>query len=199
MLRQFGEAEQMQTGLAWMRWHADPKSQLRPLAEAAPACPRGLADLIERMTQKDPSQRVGLQEVAETLDRLTVGLARTQPFVIGSQSRTRRRGRNALAVTIISALILLALMVATGRLASRVSAPAAAVARAWARVTGRSTAQASADSPALPKTLQTATGPVVLVPAGEFLMGSDPAPNSARGPPRQGGGFLYRSIGSLQP
>lgn len=175
MLRQFGEAEQMQTGLAWMRWHADPKSQVRPLAEAAPACPRGLADLIERMIQKDPSQRIGLQEVAETLDRLTVGLARTQPFVIGSQSRTRRRGRKALAATIISALILLALMVATGRLASRVSAPAAAVAHAWARITGRSTAQASADSPALPKILQTATGPVVLVPAGEFLMGSDPA------------------------
>jgi serine/threonine protein kinase len=176
MLRQFAEAEQLQTGLAWMRWHSDPRSILRPLAEAAPACPKGVAELIERMTRKEPTRRVQtLEEVAETLERLSVGLARTQPFILPTpQPAGRRKRKSGLLIALASALVLLAAILGAGRLTSRLSAPKDTVARVWDQVTGRKGTPSPTESGKFPAILQTSAGALVLVPAGEFVMGSGP-------------------------
>jgi serine/threonine protein kinase len=177
MRRQFAELEQMQTGLAWMRWHADPKLKLRPLAEVSPDCPKSVVELIEQMAEKDPSQRVRtLEEAAEALDRVNVRLAPTQSFAVSppAVSHKRRRPATAVALTVVTAILMAGLIAGgwwfgSGRwrtLANRIPRFA---------MSGR----ASGPTSAAPAIVQTATGIMMLVPEGEFVMGDDSVPNEA--------------------
>lgn len=182
MQREFGDVEQMQTGLAWMRWHADPKTKLWPLAETLPDCPKGLADLIDGMTQKDPAQRVRtLEEVAERLGKLTFGLARTQPYAISSTPTPKRRRQKTAVVAVGSAVIALVAIAMAARYFSRRSNAPAGASRAWAAAKARFGGSAAGGGSTLPASIETATGDMVLVPAGEFLMGNTGAnPAGAR-------------------
>jgi serine/threonine protein kinase len=158
--RQFGDIEDMRTGLPWMRWHADPDRKLRPLPEAVPSCPKGLAELVERMVEKSPAQRVGsLEEVAASLEKLGFILARTQPEAIrlAKTPRRKRRTKGPL-LTVASAAGLLALIVGAGRFGPQ----------AWESLVGKVGAWTGSQSeparPAsLPTVLATATGTMVLV------------------------------------
>jgi serine/threonine protein kinase len=157
--RQFGD--QVRTGLAWMRWHADPASKLRPLAEAAPACPKGVAELIDRMVEKDPSKRVGtLEEVAGALDKLGFILARTQPFAIGRPATRKRRRKQGLALAALCAAAVLAVIAGAARYGPWLR-------QQFTQATGgirQPAMKASAAGVSLPSAVQTATGAMVLVP-----------------------------------
>jgi serine/threonine protein kinase len=158
MQRQFGD--HVRTGLAWMRWHADPVSKLRPLADVARACPRGVAELVERMVEKEPSRRVQtLGEVDEALGKLGFILARTQPAAVGRPAMRKRRHKEALALTAISAVTVLAVIAAAARYGPRIrelfTQPSARI--------GLPAAKASAVGASLPSTIETATGAMVLV------------------------------------
>ena len=178
MRRHFAELDQPQTGLAWMRWHSDPDSKLRPLAEVAPACPKGLIDLIGRMVEKDPARRIRtLEEVAETLDRLKFLLARTQTYEMTPSARPNGRWRmTALPVAAAAALAVFAIIGSGWWLATR--GPQALKFLAGGPGSWRSVTKASGSRP-LPGILRTATGVMMLVPEGEFLMGNDSVPNEA--------------------
>jgi serine/threonine protein kinase len=177
MGRQFAELEPMQTGLAWMRWHADPKLTLRPLGEVSSNCPRSVLELIERMVEKAPSKRLQtLEEAAETLDRINVRLATTQSFTVAQPESSRNRkppgaaaGRTIITVVALLALVAGARWLGTGgwhTLARRIL-------RLWsgAVISGRPTATAAI--------VHTATGLMVRVAEGEFVMGDDSVPNEA--------------------
>jgi serine/threonine protein kinase len=74
--REFPGLDERGSGLGWMEWHSDPAKRLRPAAEIVPAIPASLAQLLERMTTKDPDKRCAAYEEAL---HLVSGLAnRTQ-------------------------------------------------------------------------------------------------------------------------
>jgi serine/threonine-protein kinase len=183
--RQFAELAQGKTGLGWMSWHADPSQRVRPLAEVAPECPKPLAELIDRMIEKDPARRVRvLGEIEQVLDQLRARVESTQQFAIKPEEpvkgkRPRTGVRIAVAALFTLALLTAAWFAASVRwrdtplpgyvewLRSRFSKAAPPEPAPLSKPAGR------------PPMVRTATGPMMLVPEGEFVMGDDSVPEEA--------------------
>ncbi len=62
--------DQRNQALRWMKWHTNPRVSAPPLHELNPAVPRKLSDLVARMMEKDPDQRIGsASELIEAIRR----------------------------------------------------------------------------------------------------------------------------------
>ena len=187
MERQIAGIPELRTELGWMRWHADPAQKLRPVASVSPQCPRPLADTIERMFDKDPSRRPGtFEEVEENIASVRTRLARTQEFKMNPHpAQPKRRSRTGV-IAAISAGALVVLLGAGwwlassgwGETTSRISFWAARVRQAvgaGSQVAAPTSAPRTSNSPIL----NTPEGYMILIPEGEFLMGSDSVPDEA--------------------
>ncbi len=51
--------DQRNVALRWMKWHTNLKIKATPIRQYVPAVPEGIAQLVERMMEKDPVQRIG--------------------------------------------------------------------------------------------------------------------------------------------
>jgi serine/threonine protein kinase/tetratricopeptide (TPR) repeat protein len=66
--------DQRNAALRWMKWHTNPRVKPTPLNQLNPAIPQTLSDLVMRMVEKDPSQRVGsAQELLAAIRRHFAG------------------------------------------------------------------------------------------------------------------------------
>jgi serine/threonine protein kinase len=177
MQRQLAELEQAQTGLAWMRWHSNPKLKLRSLDEVAPNCPKPLAELIERMLEKDPAHRPEtLEEILAVLDRVNSRLDTTQSVAIKTLARSSqpRRPAGLLFRTLTVALILSGL-VAAGKWAGLRPWQYFADLKLHAPIASR-----APNRPIVrPPIIHTSSGDMMLVPEGGFVMGDSSMPNAA--------------------
>ncbi|HEY1337913.1 MAG TPA: SUMF1/EgtB/PvdO family nonheme iron enzyme [Bryobacteraceae bacterium] len=192
-----GEAE---TDLFWMKWHADAARRLQPLSEVNPAVPQELSLLIQRMIEKDSGARIdNLNDVESALMQLRRRLETTDDIevislsgsVAGSQAEKKavKRGRKMLLYMLLLTCLLACGGWAWWSGAARRVAPIAVDSFRWAaqKVTwARSVIheivrrRASTPSPAtMAPVIETATGPMVLVPAGRFTIGSTVIANEA--------------------
>lgn len=82
--RQFDEAfkivlrDQRNQSLRWMKWHTNPRAKVQPLSKANPDIPETLSDLVARMMEKDPAQRIAsAEQLLEAMRRHFAGAAPT--------------------------------------------------------------------------------------------------------------------------
>ncbi|HWR50347.1 MAG TPA: SUMF1/EgtB/PvdO family nonheme iron enzyme, partial [Bryobacteraceae bacterium] len=184
--RQFGGADGPQEHLAWMNWHADTAKRLPPLRELAPNAPQSLCELIDRMVRKNPAERVqSLEDVAKGLRHLEVRLEDTQEFEVKAFTHPPPKRKSRARFFFSAAALVLIVAAVAGWFALRsfgleergfqaALQDAYSTAAAW--LPGAPSPQSK--TPGAPsRTLATASGPMVLIPAGEFTMGGDAAPN----------------------
>jgi formylglycine-generating enzyme required for sulfatase activity len=126
------------------------------------------------MVEKDPSQRLRtLDEAADALERVNARLATTQSFVVSGAVKPdkRRRAPAAAALLMTAALVLLGLIAGDWWPGSN----------GWRGLANRilrfETGHVPGRSSAAPAIVSTATGIMLLVPEGEFLMDDDTFPN----------------------
>jgi formylglycine-generating enzyme required for sulfatase activity/serine/threonine protein kinase len=194
----FEDPDEPETDLFWMKWHADPGTRLQPLSEVNPSVPQELSALIHRMIEKDPAARPGslkdvecglmqLQRRLQTTDDIDVALLASGAPI----SPAAKAGKPPRKILRRVWLLIFALgcsgaawwLLKTGGRTSSILAESLLRAQwkvAWARerVNGllRRTASPSVSS-ALPSAIETTNGPMVLVPAGRFVFGSNAVPN----------------------
>lgn len=192
---QFPDISGINSGLGWMRWHADLHQTLRPLTQIIPDLPEALSELVERMVQKDPSKRIrSLDQVEAELKGFASRLEHTDQFLVAAPGipapAAPKRSRSKAAAAVLASAVLIAaagfaVWSGTGghwrrfyaALLQNSAGWKAKIAPARERVSdaGR---QTSAET-SLPRMAGTATGLMLLIPAGEFTMGDDAIPNAA--------------------
>jgi formylglycine-generating enzyme required for sulfatase activity/serine/threonine protein kinase len=193
-----GEPE---TDLFWMKWHADPAKRLKPLSDVNPAVPQELSSLIQRMIEKDSAARIdnlndvecGLMQLRrrlETTDDIEVSslsgsVAEAQP----ETSAVKRQWKALPYILLFAGLVVCGASALWWSGAGHCVTPLAADSFRWTKqkvtearavvyelVRRRPSTQST---PALASIIATATGPMVLVPAGRFTIGSSVVPNEA--------------------
>jgi tRNA A-37 threonylcarbamoyl transferase component Bud32/tetratricopeptide (TPR) repeat protein len=66
--------DQRNAALRWMKWHTNPRVKPTPLNQLNPAISQTLSDLVMRMVEKDPTQRIGSpKELLEAIRRHFAG------------------------------------------------------------------------------------------------------------------------------
>ncbi|MBV9508145.1 MAG: SUMF1/EgtB/PvdO family nonheme iron enzyme, partial [Acidobacteriia bacterium] len=186
MERQFSQFSNIGKHLQWMRWHADPAMKLKPLESVAPACPKPLASLIERMLQKEPAKRIRtFEEVEANLSTVGVRLDRTEAIPITSRllpppKRNFDRGRKALGVAVITGVLLTAAFWAAHNNWPAVRRGFSFASGFWqTHIAGAPKLPLASRVSTRPVLLETPTGDMVLVPEGDFVMGNDSVPDEA--------------------
>ncbi|MGH9719237.1 MAG: protein kinase domain-containing protein [Bryobacteraceae bacterium] len=172
---QFTQIGESNADLGWLTWHADPNLRVQPLRNIVPEFPQLLSDTIERMIEKQATARtITLEEALHAFQRLSPEL--TQPVQPVAQGRTPspqppKGGKHWLWAAIggLAAVILLVVSIRAFRPNEAPEPPPS-----------RREEPAPPPAPPLPPVLNTSTGEMVLIPEGEFLMGSEKgAPNEA--------------------
>ncbi len=51
--------DQRNQAVRWVKWHTNPKTKAPPLTDLLPDIPQPISDLVQRLMEKDPNQRVG--------------------------------------------------------------------------------------------------------------------------------------------
>jgi formylglycine-generating enzyme required for sulfatase activity/serine/threonine protein kinase len=195
----FEDPGENETDLFWMKWHADSTTRLQPLVEINPSIPQEVSLLIQRMTAKDPAARpcslndvecaLGqLQRRLETTDEIEVDSLAGSASTPASDVKARpQKGR--MFPRVLLAICVLACCGAAWWLsgARHRHMPVLVDAlnwaerkAAWARASIGDLLRKEASissSPALAPTIETESGPMVLIPAGNFVMGSSAVPN----------------------
>jgi formylglycine-generating enzyme required for sulfatase activity/tRNA A-37 threonylcarbamoyl transferase component Bud32 len=170
----FEDPSKPETDLCWMKWHADPATHLQPLSDVNPSVPRELSTLIQRMIEKDPAVRLcSLNDVESALIQLQRRLETTGDIEVASipssapapDTKAGSQKRNALA-----RVLLLTCVLACGGAAWLARAR---IGELWRRLAS------TPSPPALASNIETATGPMVLVPGGRFAIGSSVVPNES--------------------
>jgi serine/threonine protein kinase len=173
--RQFANLEQAQSGFGWMSWHADTSKQVSPITELLPSCPRVLTALIQRMLDKNPATRIRtLDEVEAELGKLGVRLEDTQELALSALALVRPRKRSRYKYWVLFTIVVIVMLGATAwwmlplpDVKEKVQGIPARIS-AWLGRPGR------ANSPvAAPTRLVTSSGLMVLIPAGEYILGNN--------------------------
>lgn len=62
--------DQRNHAVRWMKWHTNPRLKAAPLVDLNPAVSRVLAELVERMMEKDPAKRIAsAQQLLDAIER----------------------------------------------------------------------------------------------------------------------------------
>lgn len=172
----FKEQDAPDSELFWMKWHSDKTASLLPLADVNPSVPQELCALVHRMIEKDPDARPSsLDEVASELTQLQRRLETTGDIDLASISCLDEEETPDSPVLKQVRKVLLHVLLITVLLAS-----AGAVWMSKARLEQFLHRVAGTPPPPAPAaTLETATGPMVLVPGGRFVVGSSAVPNES--------------------
>jgi serine/threonine protein kinase len=194
----FKDGAEGETDLFWMRWHADPTTRLQPIREVNSFVSEEFSKLIQRMTEKDPAVRMAdLKDVESAIRQIQRRFRTTEDIELApppnsglkSSAPVNRRRRSPRTLHIV---LLLITMLSCGLagwyfVGSGHSSRLPARARYWIaekvgsgrrRVGGLlHRPQNPSSSPTLPSTIKTASGPMVLVPAGRSEMGSSTVAN----------------------
>jgi sulfatase modifying factor 1 len=186
----FGDVYQGDSDFQWLNWHSDPEKRAAPLGEVLAGCPSMLSEIIESMMQKSAERRPDIATVEKTFGKLLDELTRNRggaTRIARRRARERRKKVFASAKRFVRSALIAIVTVAMGGgflaaigwlLWKQLEVPPPAVieptkiavpATAQAVPT---TAQASPD-PLLPRTVDTGTGLMVLIPETEFEMGND--------------------------
>jgi sulfatase modifying factor 1 len=195
----FDDSGQPETDLFWMKWHADTSARLQPLSDVNPSVPKELSSLIHRMIEKEPAGRPrSLEEVEEALKQFQrrfeiTGkiepslLSRSNPAA-APNAKAPKRKRKALRCVLLLIFALACagaawwLLGVEGRAGPMLASALREVNKHWASARATITGLSGGISSSLPtpaSTIETETGPMVLVPAGSFVMGSSVVPNEA--------------------
>ena len=175
MEQQLAQFPELKTDLGWMRWHADPSQHFQPVLSVAPLCPKPLAELIEKMLEKDPARRIQtLEEVESTLGAARGRMDRTQVIAVSGPAPPRRKQVSRRKQT-LGAVVCIALVLAGGAWLVFRSRSGAGI---W-HPDSASAKEARDRAAGPPGILQTATGSMNLIPEGQFVMGSDSIPEQA--------------------
>ena len=68
--------DQRNVALRWMKWHTNAKVKAPPIRQYVPAVPEPIAQLVERMIEKDPNQRIAsASQLIEAMRRQLSGAA----------------------------------------------------------------------------------------------------------------------------
>jgi formylglycine-generating enzyme required for sulfatase activity len=190
----FKEAGEAESDLFWMKWHADPARHLQPLRDCNASAPDELCVVIERMSAKDPAERFGnLDELKDAIEQLQHRLETTEDLDLASLSgaipqpaQTMLPGKRK---TFVPALLFLFLFLCGGAawLLFGNRKPGAILATSWRFIEARAGAWTAGHkskplSRPLQRSMETGSGPMVLVAAGSFVMGSSAVANE--GPAR---------------
>ncbi len=184
-----------------MKWHADPVTYLQPLSDVSPAVPRELSTLIQRMIAKDSAARLSsVNDVECALMQLQRRIQTTEDIEVASllgsapasapDTKARKQHRNALRHMLLLTCVLACAGAAWWLLGTASRTPPM-MARslhwveqkvAWARARVDELRRlASRPSPVLAARIETSSGPMVLVPAGRFVIGSSAVLNETPG------------------
>jgi formylglycine-generating enzyme required for sulfatase activity/tRNA A-37 threonylcarbamoyl transferase component Bud32 len=195
----FEDTDEPETDLFWMKWHADPAKRLKPLSDVNPSVAQEVSMLIQRMIEKDPAARplslndvesavMQLQRRFETTDDIEMASLPEPASAPATDVKAHGQKRNVLP-RVLLLMCVLACGGAAWWLSTTDSRPSSMLADAlsWAK---RKAAEArvsvdellpkpptNSSAPGLASTIDTANGPMVLVPAGNFEMGSGAVPN----------------------
>ncbi|MEM1210783.1 MAG: protein kinase [Planctomycetota bacterium] len=60
--------DQHNAAMRWMKWHTNPRARAQPLTRVNPDVPENIAQLVERLMEKEPAKRVG--SATELLDAI---------------------------------------------------------------------------------------------------------------------------------
>jgi serine/threonine protein kinase len=192
---QFGDFDQRDSGFRWLSWHCDPAKAAISLKEVLRECPSKLSDTIQSMMQKVPGAKPDLATVEASLETVLKELSRQDNAAADTVRLKRRRswtttrqrlaatGRLVKKVMLISAatVILIGILTAGGWLLRRVWQLASSPAASPDVLPTTSARPATTPQPqtALPQTVDSGTGLMVLVPEAEFQMGNDDGPVNA--------------------
>jgi serine/threonine protein kinase/formylglycine-generating enzyme required for sulfatase activity len=184
---QFAELHRENSDLKWLEWHGDPAKKATALQEILPGCPRVLSTTIEGMMQKAEGQLSDLATVEASFKSLLEELARKAGAGEDTvRVRVRRlddptngffpKAKSLAKTGIISILLVSA---ATGilggggwliwKLLQLPTVPPTVESKDTPPVVS---AQPS-PNPLLPRVIDSGTGPMMLVPETEFVMGTD--------------------------
>jgi len=170
------DPDEPESDLFWMKWHSDPAAQLQPLIAVNPSVAHELSTLVHRMIEKDPNARLSsFDELESALIQLQHRFDTTGDIDLASisglaptrtaDSPVHTRVRNiALRVFLLAVLL--------------VTAGGAWLSRARVELLFQRVAH-TPSPPSLAATIETATGPMVLVQAGRYAVGSNAAPNES--------------------
>ncbi len=159
--------------LSWLEWHADVDKAARPLHDLLPGFSRDLSDAIAMMIVKQPDRRFqSLSAVANALrfqepgPKVEVKRAEAQPHRMPVPSGARPPVPKAL---LIGGGVAIAVLVSISTLFFR-RTPAPKLVPVVNAVVKPPLVQPSSED--LAKSIDTASGAMMLIPDGEFLMGA---------------------------
>lgn len=195
----FEDPDEVDTDLFWMKWHADSTTPLQPLSEVNPSVPQEVSTLIQRMIEKDPAARPcslndvecairQLQrrlEITDEIDMTSLSGTASAPAVKNAHKRKRKIPYLLLLIsTLVCGVAAWWFLIPENRFGPRLRDTLnwARQKAVWARASIGDLTRKPAPTPAsaaLATTVETASGPMVLVPAGNFVMGSSAVPNEA--------------------
>lgn len=77
--------------LRWMKWHANPRAKATPLDKLNPAISPTLSELVGRLMEKDPAQRISTPaELLEAMRRHFAGAQTVQPAAAAPKGPTEK-------------------------------------------------------------------------------------------------------------
>jgi len=194
--QQFADVLRSGDDLAWFEWHGNTEKSLPRLSDVAADCSQALSDVIEQMVRKRADQRIGnLAEVAERLGQLGTSFEHT---VMYEMPKTRPPFWTAGKVLVLTTALFAAALCCSWRYFPNLWAE---IIEAFLKHDGQVELAAAAAVPDVipaapqpppppqpetppppppPANLDTATGPMALIPEGDLQMGNNAGRKSER-------------------
>jgi formylglycine-generating enzyme required for sulfatase activity len=167
----FPELYREKKDIRWAKWYLDLDKCVPTVKKLIPECPLPLSDLIESMMEKRPERRItSLNQASNILEGLQ---NRPEEPVLSLPARWRADKQWSL---VLAGMALLAMVAWIGRSKTQAREANEFASRG---LVASANSLPSSPSDSLPKMVETLTGAMLLIPEGEFVMGSDKTVNES--------------------